>query len=50
MTCGVIVPVDGGLIEEVLAEVLPRVRGSPDRVANDRRCATAVHRMAVARG
>jgi len=50
MTCGVIVPVDRGLIEEVLAEVLPRVRGSPDRVANDRRFATAVYRTAVARG
>ena len=50
MTCGVIVPVDRGLIEEVLAEVLPRVRGSPDRVANDRRFATAVDRPAVARG
>ena len=50
MTCGVIVPVDRGLIEEVLAEVLPRVRGSPDRVANDHRFATAVYRTAVARG
>ena len=50
MTCGVIVPVDRGLIEEVLAEVLPRVRGSPDRVANDRRFATAIYRTAVARG
>ena len=50
MTCGVIVPVDRGLLEEVLAEVLPRVRGSPDRVANDRRFATAVYRTAVARG
>jgi hypothetical protein len=50
MTCGVIVPVDRGLIEEVLAEVLPRVRGSPDRVADDRRFATALYRVAVARG
>ena len=50
MTCGVIVPVDRGLLEEVLAEVLPRVRGSPDRVANDRRFATAIYRAAVARG
>ena len=50
MTCGVIVPVDRALIEEVLAEVLPRVRGSPDRVANDRRFATAIYRTAVARG
>ena len=50
MTCGVIVPVDRGLLEEVIATVLPRVRGSPDRVANDRRFATAVYRTAVARG
>ena len=50
MTCGVIVPVDRELLEEVIATVLPRVRGSPDRVANDRRFATAVYRTAVARG
>ena len=50
MTCGVIVPVDRELLEEVIATVLPRVRGSPDRVANDRRFATAVYRAAVARG
>lgn len=50
MTCGVIVPVDRELLEEVLAEVLPRVRGSPDRVADDRRFATAIYRAAVARG
>jgi hypothetical protein len=50
MTCGVIVPVDRELLEEVIATVLPRVRGSPDRVADDRRFATAVYRTAVARG
>ena len=50
MTCGVIVPVDGELLEEVLAEVLPRVRSSPDQVANDRRFATAIYRTAVAAG
>jgi hypothetical protein len=50
MTSGVIVPVDREALEEVLAEVLPRVRGSPDRVANDRRFATAIYRTAVARG
>ena len=50
MTCGVIVPVDRELLEEVIATVLPRVRGSPDRVANDRRFATAIYRTAVARG
>ena len=50
MTCGVIVPVDRELLEEVLAEVLPRVRSSPDQVANDRRFATAIYRTAVAAG
>ena len=50
MTCGVIVPVDRELLEEVLAEVLPRVRGSPDHVANDRRFATAIYRTALAAG
>jgi hypothetical protein len=50
MTCGVIVPVDRELLEEVLAEVLPRVRSSPDHVANDRRFATAIYRTAVAAG
>ena len=50
MTSGVIVPVDREALEEVFDEVLPRVRGSPDRVANDRRFATAVYRTAVARG
>jgi hypothetical protein len=50
MTSGVIVPVDRGLLEEVIATVLPRVRGTPDRVADDRRFATAIYRAAVARG
>ena len=50
MTSGVIVPVDREALEEVFDEVLPRVRGSPDQVANDRRFATAVYRTAVARG
>ena len=31
-------------------QVLPRVRGTPDRVADDRRFATAIYRAAVARG
>ena len=50
MTSGIIVPVDREVMEEVLDEVLPRVRGEPDQVANDRRFATAVYRMAVAKG
>jgi hypothetical protein len=50
MTSGIIVPVDREALEEVFGEVLPRVRGSPDQVANDRRFATAIYRTAVARG
>src|SRR4051812_3074091 len=50
MTSGVIVPVDREALEEVFDEVLPRVRGSPDQVANDRRFATAIYRTAVASG
>ncbi len=50
MTSGVIVPVDREALEEVFDDVLPRVRGSPDQVANDRRFATAIYRTAVARG
>src|SRR5215208_5412301 len=50
MTSGIIVPVDREVMEEVLDEVLPRVRGEPDQVANDRRFATPVYRMAVAEG
>src|SRR3954463_3499460 len=50
MTSGVIVPVDREALEKVFDEVLPRVRGSPDQVANDRRFATAIYRTAVARG
>ena len=50
MTSGIIVPVDREVMEELLDAVLPRVRGSPDQVANDRRFATAIYRMAVATG
>jgi len=50
MTSGIIVPVDREVMAEVLDEVLPRVRGTPDRVANDRRFATAIYRVAVAQG
>ena len=37
MTSGIIVPVDREVMEEVLDQVLPRVRGAPNQVANDRR-------------
>ncbi len=50
MTSGIIVPVDREGLEEVLDPVLPRVRGEPDQVANDRRFATALYRIAVANG
>jgi hypothetical protein len=50
MTSGIIVPVDREAMAEVLDEVLPRVRGTPDQVANDRRFATAIYRVAVAQG
>src|SRR5687768_6339382 len=43
MTCGIIVPVGRDVMEEVLDEVLPRVRGAPDQVANDRRFAMAIY-------
>ena len=50
MTSGIIVPVDRDVMEEVLDGVLPRVRGAPDQVANDRRFAMAIYRIAMARG
>jgi hypothetical protein len=50
ITCGVIVPVDTTLIEAVFEEVLDRVHGAPDAIANDRRFATAIYRAAVMDG
>ena len=50
MTSGIIVPVDREAMAEVLDEVLPRVRGTPGQVADDRRFATAIYRVAVAQG
>jgi hypothetical protein len=50
MTSGIIVPVDREVMAEVLDEVLPRVRSTPDQVANDRRFAAAIYRVAVAQG
>ena len=48
MTSGIIVPVDRDMMEEVLDQVLPPARGEPDQVANDRRFASAIYRIAVA--
>lgn len=50
MTAGVIVPVDRQMMEEVLDEVLPRVRGEPQQLAEDPRFATAIYRIALAEG
>ena len=50
MTCGVIVPVDAMLRDEVFEEVLGRIRGEADAIANDRRFATTIYRMAVLEG
>ncbi len=50
MTCGVIVPANAILIDEVLEEVQGRVRGEPGAIANDRRFATAIYRIAVMSG
>ena len=50
MTCGVIVPVDAMLLDEVFEEVLGRIRGEADAIANDRRFATSIYRMAVLEG
>jgi len=50
MTCGVVVPVDRGLIEEIGSDPLPWRRGEPADIANDPRFAVAVYRSAIGRG
>jgi len=50
MTCGVIVPIDAMLLDEVFDEVLGRIRGEADAIANDRRFATVICRRAVLEG
>ena len=50
MTCGVIVPVEAMLLDEVFEEVLGRIRGEADAIANDSRFATTIYRMAVLEG
>jgi hypothetical protein len=44
------VPTNAVLIDEVLEEVQGRVRGEPGAIANDRRFATAIYRIAVMSG
>lgn len=50
MSCGVIVPVDRDLIEEVALDTLAWRRGDPDGVAQDSRFAIAIYRAAIDSG
>lgn len=50
MTSGVIVPVDEILLEDVLDEVGPRLKGDLAEIAEDRRFATAIYRFALEDG
>jgi hypothetical protein len=50
MTCGVIVPVDRDLMEEVALDMLAWRRGDPEHVAQDPRFATAIYRAAIDAG
>jgi hypothetical protein len=51
MTCGVVVPVDVELMEEVFDDVFAWLRhDDPDRLASDPRFATAIYRSAITAG
>ena len=50
MTCGVIVPVNRDLIEEVTLDALAWRRGDPEQVAQDPRFAIAIYRAALDSG
>ena len=50
MSCGVIVPVDRDLMEEVALDTLAWRRGDPEHVAEDPRFATAIDRAAIDSG
>jgi hypothetical protein len=50
ITCGVVVPVDRDLIEEVTLDTLAWRRGDPEHVAQDPRFAIAVYRAAIDNG
>ena len=47
MTCGVVVPIDRSLIEEVTLDTLAWRRGDPEHVAQDPRFAAAIYRAAI---
>jgi hypothetical protein len=50
ITCGVVVPVDRDLIEEVTLDTLAWRRGDPEHVAQDPLFAIAVYRAAIDNG
>jgi hypothetical protein len=50
MSCGVVVPVDRDLIEEVALDTLAWRHGDPDGVAQDPRFAIAIYRAAIDSG
>jgi len=50
MSCGVVVPVDRDLIEEVALDTPAWRRGDPDGVAQDPRFAVAIYRAAIDSG
>jgi len=50
MSCGVVVPVDRGLIEEVALDMLAWRHGDPNGVAQDPRFAIAIYRAAIDNG
>jgi hypothetical protein len=51
MTCGVMMPVDAAIMEDVFDEVLPRLKNrTVEEVSDDRRFAEAIYRTAMACG
>lgn len=50
MTCGVVVPVDRSLIEEVMLDTFAWRRGDAEQVAQDPRFAIAIYRTAIDNG
>jgi hypothetical protein len=51
VTCGVMMPIDITIVEDVIAEVRPRLKNHTlEEVCNDRRFAEAIYRTAMAHG
>jgi hypothetical protein len=49
MTCGVIVPVSGEIMDEVLAGTVTHIRGAPTEVLDDPRFAVGIYRAVLER-